>query len=381
MHSRRMTVVAAVTAAGLLSILVISQATHTIIPGDPAVYRERIEALLVGGLPYRDVPFEQLPMMLVPMGLAWVLGGSASQSAYVFVFALLMVLTMAATTVLVARLGSALDERSAAGRWLLITVPLMPLAVFRSDPFVVLHFAGALLAFLQAKGRWTVLSILGALAKIWPAVLAALGWKRGRQVGAVAVGLGGVLAFGITLLPGFTEARSAVGIHAETVVGGLLGLARVAGGGASQVDVTTAAYLPVGSWAVAVNAAIGLAVLAIGLVSVLRAAADREAVLGVGVLIIGAILVSPLFSLQYVLWIMPVVALSRLRPTVASGVGLAVLTTALAWVWSEPILESVWFYAAVTVRNVMVLVIAGLLLLESGLSSRSEPAARIPVSS
>ncbi|MFP3914831.1 MAG: hypothetical protein ACLFWM_08145, partial [Actinomycetota bacterium] len=94
---RRVLMVLLVLAAATWAVLWVAHYPEKILAGDPPVYRLRVAAILDGGLPYLDVPFEHLPLMLVPMLAAWFLGGASAQSIYVVVFAALMALSLAGT--------------------------------------------------------------------------------------------------------------------------------------------------------------------------------------------------------------------------------------------------------------------------------------------
>lgn len=366
-------IVALVTiAAGLISILILSEATHTIIVGDPAEFRRRIEAMAGGGIPYLEVPFEHLPVMLVPMLLAWALGGAASQTAFVYLFALLMTATMSAAGMLVDSAGRVFEDNAVGRRWLLLVVPLMPLAVFRNDPLAVLLFAAGLLALLKERSSWAWLSAAGALAKVWPGALSVMAWKRGRRLGAFLTAVLSLVAVGWTFVPGFATARAAAGIHAETVVGSLLGAFRILSGRPSDVVISTAAYFDVDIWWIILNAAVGVTVSAVAVRALLLATTRRAEVLAIGALVIGVILVSPLSSLQYVLWLAPALAFSQRRRTLVAGVALGALATALAWTWAPEMFECAWFYAGLVGRNILLIVIAALLVREAGI--RSAPA-------
>lgn len=349
--------------ASLVALWLMSDHTDRMLVGDPAEYRERVDAILTGGWPYLDVPFEHLPVMLLPMLGAWFLGGGASQTSYVVVFVLLMAVVMAAATWLVDSLGERLQVSAAGGRWLLITVPMLPLVLFRNDPFSVLLGIGAVSLVTAGSPGWAASAIAGALAKVWPAVIALLAWPR-RKIGAMTVALAGVVGFGITLLPGFTERRDAVGIHTETLLGGMVGLRRTLAGGNANVAITTAAYLEVEPWVVALNALAGLLVVGLGIRSVVTTTHTATKVVRLGTVVTGVILVSPLFSLQYVLWVMPFLVMSRRGIVAALGFVLALVTMWLGWVWDPPILETSGFYLGVCVRNVLLLATAVLLSYE-----------------
>src|SRR5690606_4273991 len=122
--------------------------------GDPAIYRERVADILDGGWPYRDVPFEHLPVMLVPMMAAWWMGGSVSQSFYVVSFVILMSLMIVVIGWLIDVLGERLERPRPGTGWLVVTVPLLPMVLFRNDPFVVLLDVAALLSFVVGRNSW-----------------------------------------------------------------------------------------------------------------------------------------------------------------------------------------------------------------------------------
>lgn len=355
----------AILTIGLGSVLLASNATETILAGDPPEFRARVQAILDGGLPYLDVPLEHLPIMLVPMFGAWILGGFISQSDYVLAFAGLMIVSLGATAMLMLRIGVLHSHASAATRWLALVAPLVPLVVFRNDPFVTLLFVlSVYLTFAERTGS-TMAAVVGALAKIWPAALALLAFRRAAMLRAAVLAISGAVGLGWTFLPGFVGARSGLGIHAETAMGALLGLWRTSSGGASQVVLTTAAYLPADAWVVALNALLGLLVLVVGVKATLKAPSPAYALLGVGTAVAGIILTSQLFSLQYVLWLTPFLAWSRGRHVLAIGLGLSVVTLGLAWSWTEGQFEEPLFYIALCLRNLAVFFVAFLLAREA----------------
>lgn len=355
---RRLFLVGGLVVLGIASLLFVADATHTVIPGDPAVYRDRVVAIIEGGVPYRDVPIEHLPAMLIPMFGVWWLGGAVSQSAYVFTYACLMIVAMAATGGLVDRLAVGLGHQSGGFRWLLITTPLLPLVIFRNDPVVTFLFVLSAVLWASDRAGWSFVAIAGAFAKVWPASMALAGMRRRQRLQAAAVAAAGVVSVAWTFLPGFTDARQGVGIHAETFVGAFVGLWRSGSGEPSRMVLTTAAYLPAGTQSLALNAALGLAVVVVGAWAVSRARTDRLALLGIGTVVGGVILASQLFSLQYLLWLMPFVALATSIPLAVVAAALAALTTGLAWVWEPALFESASFYFWITIRNIGVLLLA-----------------------
>ncbi len=355
---------------GAVSVLLVSRNPERIFAGDPAAYRMRVAAIVEGGLPYVDVPFEHLPVMLAPMGVAWYLGGASSQSAYIVVFAASMTLTLAATAMIVGAVGDHLGVSSAGRRWVVLVAPLLPLVVFRNDPVAVLLAVVAMWVVATGRRGWWVWAVAGAFAKVWPAGLAPVTW-RNKKVASLGVAASGLLALALTRVEGFTVARQAAGLHAETLVGGLVGLARTLGGGPAEVTVTTAAYLSVPTWTVVVNALAGVAVVAAGLWAVMRASGLRAALIATGTVVAGVMLTSPLLSLQYVLWLTPFIVLAETRRSHLWGFVLGVVTLGLAFGWADTILDDPLFYATVTLRNALVVSVAALLALEAVRGARS----------
>ena len=182
-----------------------------------------------------------------------------------------------------------------------------------------------------------------------------------------------LFAVGWTFLPGFVSARQPQGIHAETAVGAMFGLVRTWGGGAARVTVTTAAYIDVPGWAVFVNTVIGLAILVPALIVVVHAENLQAKLIGTGAVVVGIMLSAGLLSLQYVLWLTPFVALSNRRITLGLMIVLAGTSTILAWVWDASIFESPPAYWSLVVRNLLLLITAGLLVWEASASTAPLP--------
>jgi len=356
---RRVLLAATVFALGVLSILWAARYPERIFAGDPLVYRLRVEEIFRSGLPYLDVPFEHLPVAIVPMLIAWWTGGAASQSTYVVAFAAQMTMCMAVITALIDRTGELLNRPGSGTRWLLLSIPLLPVVVFRNDPFSVLLAVLALAMVVFDRRGWWIPAVLGAFTKIWPASLAATRWRT-QPIVSAGVGAVGVAAVALTFLPGFAERRNAIGIHAETVMGSVIGLSRAVGDGDVGVILTTAAYLEVGGWAVVVNALVGLGVFVAGLIAMTRATSMPDRLVCLGTVVAGVILTSGLFSIQYVLWLLPFIALDRRRSTLVMGGVLALVSFWLTWIWSEAAIEGALFYAGVTVRNVLVIAAAAM---------------------
>lgn len=85
--SERLYLVLGVVTAAVASLLFAAAFPDAILAGDADPYRQRMVELFSGKLPYLDFPFEHLPLMIIPMSLAWVLGGFNDLRSYVFAFA------------------------------------------------------------------------------------------------------------------------------------------------------------------------------------------------------------------------------------------------------------------------------------------------------
>ena len=105
--------------ASLGSVFLAASLPDSILAGDAANYRERMVELFSGKVPYFQFSFEHQPVMIAPLALGWIIGGSISQSWYVLATAFLSFLALLTVLFLVDRAADAIDERRLATRWLL----------------------------------------------------------------------------------------------------------------------------------------------------------------------------------------------------------------------------------------------------------------------
>lgn len=221
--------------------------------------------------------------------------------------------------------------RRVADRYLVLTAPLLPLTLFRLDHLSVLVAAVALAALRSGRPtRAGVLLGAGVLTKLWPgALLAATPRKMGRvwTAGVASVGLGltgWVAGFGPAAPTQVLMYRGAAGWHVESIPGSLL-----------RTFSSEAAILEGGAWRVgAVPQWMTAALLGIGLLLLLRAWQLSDLQQRHVAMIAGVLVLSPLFSLQYVLWlVVPVAVLDpgplERRATKLTMMGI-LLTMALA---------------------------------------------------
>ena len=80
-------IVLAVIVASVASVLLAAVLPETILAGDAEAYRARMAEMFSGRLPYLEFNFEHLPGAIIPMSIAWLLGGSQSLQAFALALA------------------------------------------------------------------------------------------------------------------------------------------------------------------------------------------------------------------------------------------------------------------------------------------------------
>lgn len=337
--------------------------------GDPVFYRDRMEALFSGDLPYFDFDFEHFPLSALPMIVAWVFGGFVGTGVYTTVFAVLMGGCLLATTGAVCRIESAAGLEGATVRWMAMAGLLFPIVLFRSDPFVVLLAVAALHSIARGQEkRAYYYQLAGVLAKGWPALYAIPDWGRGHRSRALNLaGLTLVLVGLLLWVPGFTQARTFTGLHSETAVGSLLIAIRTAGGQPLELLYEAGAtYVAVPGWALLLHANIAILV---GLVAFSRfrrvsRLGDIPQVMGASILVL--LLASPLLSPQFLLWFVPFVVFFRSRQVFGWGVSVTGLTLVYMLGWNSDFVGNPWWIYVLNARNVALIVLALLCAWELG---------------
>ena len=314
---------------------------------DVYLYFQNAEAFASGQLPYRGFPFEYPPLALVPMAvpyLLWPLGPPPFE-IYHWLFlaweaALLtaLVVTLGAVAL---RLWPANGDRAMAIRLFLLTIVAAPSLAWRFDLFPALLGALAILAGLSGRAGLAGAAIaLGVLAKLFPAVLAPVivlpwllagDWRRASRF--VLVG-SGVFVFVLGVVYGLVgdaiwspiTYQNERGLQAESLGAGLLLLRAVLTETPARLTFDHSAVHVAGPWAerilaiqlpVLIAALGGITALtfrrfrteirelgAVATASVITAAAATVAVL---------LLTNKVFSVQYVVWLLPFAALLRGR--------------------------------------------------------------------
>jgi hypothetical protein len=196
-------------------------------------------------------------------------------------------------------------------RFVAVSLPMLPLVLFRLEPWIEFLAVAALLSFVVGKEiRGASLAVLATLGKGWPIVISMLPWKLGRRRAAVAVVVTSVvLLAAVASLEGFQSGREFDGIHTETVVGSVVLLFRhLTDAALGTTPSAGALYIDVPPIMVFINAIPGILLITIGLVSTIRLSATST-LSAIGITTLGIILASPLSSTQFIFWIAPFVAL------------------------------------------------------------------------
>jgi Glycosyltransferase family 87 len=325
--------------------------------GDVGLYLEKARALVAGQVPYRDFPLEYPPAALLPMVLpylAWPFGGLDVET-YRWLFAgweALLVLLLGIVLARIVGLGGdadAADGRRGVARrlwrtgWRLVAVTIgAALALtFRFDLFPALLLMVAVWAALAGRPAWAGVALgLGILAKLYPlAVVPALAvpWlvpldpRRLARLGmaialTVIVGMAPfvVLAGGDALA--FLRYQADRGLQVEAIGGGLAVLGGLLSGTRVPMSFGFSAVQVEGPFAAAwLGVLPALTVLGFGFLAWVgwRRIRDEGASGGgvgpstVASLAFASVLVllatSKVFSIQYVVWLVPFAAMLRGR--------------------------------------------------------------------
>ena len=372
-------VILAVIVASLAAVLLAAALPETILAGDAEAYRDRMAEMFSGQIPYFEFNFEHLPGAIVPMSVAWLLGGSENLQTFALAFAAFSALLIAVTGVLLidleAELGSGLTLR-----WVGALVPLLPFLLFRNDSLSVLLTVGAFWAATRPRARGgagIVPASLGVATKLWPGSWAAIEWWRGRRTWAVAtamLALGGLVL--LRTAPVLAIQRP-VGVHSETLAGSLLGAVRYVRGLPLQLRQTSALYIEAEWWAHLINVIPAIA-LAIAAFSMLRRSFSWAKAWALFGALTGCLMVaSPLFSTQYMAWISPFASMHR-RPWVML-VMTNVLSLILIVTWNRGLDGSGWWFWLGVGRNLMFLSLVSVLVIGLLRSPSLSPIRRDPM--
>jgi hypothetical protein len=321
--------------------------------GDVRLYLEKAVALADGLLPYRDFPLEYPPLALVSMALPHFIWpfGEVTLDVYRWLFAAweaVLVLALGFVLLRIVRLGG--DEGGAGdsldGRLRSVVIRLIPLVIgvalaitWRFDLFPALLVMVALWAALDGRPGLAGFAIgLGVLAKLYPvAVVPALAipWLFPLDVRRLArYGVALALTVGLVMLPfwliagsdafAFLTYQAERGLQVESIGGGLAVLGGLLAGQPVEINHRFSSVQVEGAFADAWLAILPLLTLAgFGFLGILGwRRVRREVAAGgavspatvatlAGAAILVLIATNKVFSIQYVVWIVPFAALLR----------------------------------------------------------------------
>jgi hypothetical protein len=326
--------------------------------GDIGLYLDKALALLSGLVPYRDYPLEYPPLALIPMVVPAVLWpfGPVTVELYKWLFAgweAVLMLALGYVLVRITRLGGDGDAwhdepigdvagrlRTVAWRLFVLTIGAALAIAFRYDLFPALLVMVAVWATLDRRPGVAGLSIgLGVVAKLFPlAIVPALvvPWllpldlRRLTRFAVAAIGAVAVVMVPFLVLAGdealaFLRYQSERGLQIESIGGGLAVLAGLIAGSPMELTFGFSAVQVEGSFATAWLAVLPVPTLVgFGLLGTLgwrRIDAESRAgriqpgtvVALAGAAILVLLVTSKVFSIQYVVWIVPFAALLRGR--------------------------------------------------------------------
>ena len=314
--------------------------------GDVGLYLEKARAVVSGQLPYRDVPFEYPPAALIPMVVPYLaaFAGDVSLDAYKVLFAAWEAGLLLALGIVVGRIGGRLGGgHGPALRLIVVTIGAVLAITWRYDLLPALLSAVAVWAAIERRPALVGVALgVGVLAKLYPVALLpalALPWLIPFDFGRL-VRLGAT--FGLTVLAGllpfvaiagddafaFLGYQVGRGLQIESIGGGVAVLAGLLGGQPPNLSYGFSAVQVEGPLARALLSVLpAMTVVGFGLLAWLGWTRVRREIDDGGAnhdgvraetlvtLAFASLLVllvtSKVYSIQYVVWIVPFVALLR----------------------------------------------------------------------
>ncbi len=356
-----------------------------------------MEIVHASGRPYRDFAVEYPPLTLAELEL--IVGPSQPSTAARLAWA-----QLGLELVMLAGLAWGWGRRAVLG-YLVLSLPLLvnPFVFTRSDMLAVTLAVLGVAALRRARaGTGAVALVLGFFAKSWPVVLVprlALE-RRWRALAAWAtltgIGLAAWVAWGgLGGVGDVVTFRGARGWQVESLPGGLL---QLVAGGTARIQRGTYRIGVASLWARTGLAGAGVVVVALIWLLADRRSGPGSRVLRDGVAPLAAVaallLASPLFSSQFVLWLVPWAAIivaemrvtrpalrtlaGRLEAALVGLVGAATVGTVVVfWRISALAQSRPLAVLALNGRNALVIavVVVGLWRLAAGDTVRPERAA------
>lgn len=313
--------------------------------GDVGLYLERARAFASGQVPYRDFPFEYPPLALVPMTVPYLIwpGAPIELDQYRWLFAgweAALMLALGFVLTRIRRLGGRIDRGagdagvlSVASRLTALSIGAALALTWRFDLFPALLATLAIWAALARRATVAGIALaFGVLAKVYPiAVVPAIaaGWLvpfDGNRV--LRFALAGAATILLGLLPFVTLAGLSAfdflgyqvgrGLQVESIGGGIAVLFGLLSGDTPALSYGYSAVQVEGPLAETILTILpGVTVAGFGLLAWLgwrrirfeAAAGDRARASTVvtlaGASVLMLLVTSKVYSIQYVVWIVP----------------------------------------------------------------------------
>ena len=348
----------AVVVVMVLALFVSIEMPQSVLASDAGLFRDRATEILGGRVPYFDAVYEHLPGALLPMLAVKLIPGTDQFATYALIFGTIMAAGFIACGYWVGKIGADAGEPRATMHWLALAGPLLPLVAFRVDVLslllILVAFHGL---FVAHRGRGAGPALAGIATKGWPVVLAPVAWWAGRRRLAVAfVGFAVVLVGALSLTSGFREGRDFSGVHLETVAGSVLVWVRsLRGIDSGMVTAAGAAYVEAPIGFLLIGPALGGALLLFTRSMWRNPVSPKAAAQLVGVVTFALLLMSPLMSAQFLLWLTPWLIFFNSGRLRRMFVVAALLTVALLLHWAP--VNLVW-QSGLVIRNVLFVVMA-----------------------
>jgi hypothetical protein len=371
--------------------------TPALIPDqrDVHLYLSDARAVVSGLVPYRDISLEYPPGALIPMVVPYLAGFASNVGidAYKVLFAGWEAFLLLALGLVVTRIGDTIGNRWAVVRLIVVTIGAILAITWRYDLFPVLLATIAVWAAIERRPVVVGLALgLGVLAKLYPVVLLpalALPWLRpfdfprlvrlGATFGlTVLVGLFPFLALAGNDAFGFLDYQVGRGLQIESIGGGLAVLAGLVRGEPPGLTFGYKAVQVEGPLATSILGLLPiLTVLGFGLLAWLgwrRVAAetrlDADSAEGDGgprpdtlvtlafASVLVLLLVSKVYSIQYVVWIVPFVALLSGRQFWLGVAAVALTMPIHPILYSDLIRQEALPILVLNLRNALVIALA-----------------------
>jgi len=369
--------------------------------GDLNLYLEKAGAFASGGVPYRDFPFEYPPLGLIPMVVPDLVGrlfGDVTLDAYKWLFAGWEAILVAALGVLLARivrLGGAPavgDTARLALRLVVLTIGAAFALTWRFDLFPAVLATGAVwLALEDRPGAAGVAIAGGILAKLYPVALVpalAARWLvplDGARL--IRFGLSIAVMLVAVMLPfAFFAGRDAFAfagylfarpLQIESIGGGLVVLAGLVADRPADMSFDFSAVNVQGPLARSILGVLPLLTVALfGLLAWLgwrrlRGAVARDGVVPPSLIVtlataslLALLVTSKVYSIQYVVWLVPFAALLPIRQFWLAAALVALTIPIHPLLYADLVKQEALAILVLNVRNALVVVLFVLLLRE-----------------